>query len=214
MARLAVLPPKTPNFETKIVTNHVATYHWNKIALAAASGHEESVRDYVQKQNGPIDTFIPDCVYFGWKAFEEPNALILAAGHGHVECVRILVNTNEKSARTPKTRQTALMAAAAACYPEIVQLLLDQAGNKDMRGWTALMYAADRGSPDCCRMLVRVEAGQKDETSQSALLLAAIGGHLEAVREIAPSEAKDFGGFVTSIIEDGPIKDEIMKYLV
>lgn len=216
MNRLAVPPPKTETFETRIVTSHADTFQWNGLALAAASGRTETVRDCLQKQkqeqeqSDSNNTFVADCVYFGWKAFQNPNALILAAGHGHYECVELLKGT-ELHTRTLETKQTALMAAAAACYPDIVRLLLDQAGNKDWHGWTALMYAADRGSPDCCKFLVGIEAGQKDENFQCALLLAAIGGHLDAVRVIAPSEAKEFGAFIINIIEDGPIKDVILK---
>ena len=53
---------------------------------------------------------------------------------------------------------------------------------------TALMYAAQQGYDDIVRILVKKEAGMKDEYGKTALMKAAENGHLECVKILAPLE--------------------------
>ncbi len=50
------------------------------------------------------------------------------------------------------------------------------------------MVAAHYGKTGCVRILAEKEAGMKDENGWTALILAAMNGHLECVKILAPLE--------------------------
>ncbi|KAE8302556.1 Kinase, NEK [Giardia duodenalis] len=119
---------------------------------------------------------------------------------------------------------TALMRAVAHGYAEIMEMLVEKEGGmRDRNGKTALMIAAEKGHPECIKLLVRnvrernslswtslmyaaciedadavrsslQEAGVKDSDGCTALVWAARTGHTECVKLLLEKE----GGMQTS----------------
>ncbi|ESU37994.1 Ankyrin repeat protein [Giardia duodenalis] len=202
-------PPQSDTFTTIIHTHEPENESWTHLASAAASGHVELVRKYMRDSPQiPIEGQI----HFGWHAFPKPTPLILAAGHGHLDCVRLLMKDGAGS--TTSMDQTALMAASAGCYPDIVSELMDkEAGRADKNGWTALMYAADRGCVPVCQMLVKLEANRTSLRSETALILAATTNKKQVVEILAPYEASESGLLAMELTSDEEIRRIIRKYL-
>ena len=59
---------------------------------------------------------------------------------------------------------------------------------QDSWDWTALMHAADKGHPDCVRLLLEKEAGMRDRNGVTALMVAAYWNSLKCVRLLAEKE--------------------------
>ena len=93
---------------------------------AAKQGYDDIVRVLAEKEAGMKDED-------GW------TALMFAAYNGHLECVKVLAGEEEER---EVSRFTDLMLAALYGDTEGVQQHIDQAGQEDACGWTALMAAA------------------------------------------------------------------------
>ena len=121
-------------------------------------------------------------------------AFLGARREGHTEVVRILHAHNPRLAEIthPKTGETALMIVAGKGHVEILQWLLESCKvdpfRKDMRGGTALTYAARRGHTHVIEELfthmedpagaIRLEDGE----GLTPFMHAAHGGHTEVIR--------------------------------
>ena len=118
------------------------------------------------------------------------TALIYAAGEGHVEIVKCLINVEDIRVDTRNRRgKTALMYAAEQGHVEIVDCLINAVGidvnTKDHNGKTALMYAAEQGHVTIIQCLMDVEnidIHARDENGRIALIYAARCCHTDAFK--------------------------------
>ena len=148
-------------------------------------------------------------------------ALFIAAKHGHVECVRLLledgagaggsVADGAANARTGAcsrgdARLTPLMACARArgegeVWDEIARLLLAHRADADAidsSGTSVLMHVASSGNEACARLLLEhgADATKTGPAGSTALLMAIMRGHLGIVQLLAAYGARDErGGF-------------------
>ncbi|MFU8790431.1 MAG: ankyrin repeat domain-containing protein [Methylobacter sp.] len=121
--------------------------------------------------------------------------LYMAAQTGETEIVRQLVlqdnvNVNEICAYG----WTALLAASAQGYPEIVKLLLEAGADPDIgnvHGITPLMYAVRYENVDICSILLEYGAAinLQDLYGMSALIIASREGHHEIVELLLKAKA-------------------------
>ena len=121
------------------------------------------------------------------------TVLILAALHGHVEVVRLLVEKlGAKVNQANQQGATALMLAAQFGHVDVVRLLVEKLGAKvnqaDQKGTTALMLAAVKGNLDVVKLLIRrlgANVNQLTKVGWSALHLASISKRTEVVKYLA-----------------------------
>lgn len=122
------------------------------------------------------------------KAWEGSTALMLAAWHGHIEVVRLLLQHETRLQR--RDGRTALMLASVKGHEEIVSLLIPyEAGIKDRRRYTALALAAQRGNLAVIKLLVPHEARIPTRRGFSALMFAVQEGHTKSVGYLAKHES-------------------------
>ena len=89
------------------------------------------------------------------------NALMIAAGTGSFECLKILLEYGVSISDRNKYGETALMIAGLCCRPKCLQLLLEHNVSIDVQdneGMTALMHAASSGSAECIQILINSNA--------------------------------------------------------
>ena len=88
------------------------------------------------------------------------------------------------------------MIASAKDYAPLAQTLLDHGADpnqQDIYGWTPLIRAAHEGHDDTLRVLLgseQTELSTRDESGQTALHHAAVGGHATAVDALLRAGAK------------------------
>ncbi|ESU40288.1 Ankyrin repeat protein, partial [Giardia duodenalis] len=198
------------------------------LMLAANNAHTEAVRVLAEHERGARDT-------------RGRTALMTAAQRGDLEMVRVLVE-HEKGI-TNEDGHTALVHAARAGHREITELLMEhekdvtdwtmlmcaavlgdtdmvsqyinERGQKDKLGRTALILAAQNRRDDAVKLLMKHEGGAsgwtslicaaylgdvdvvrdnfhekgcKDVIGRTALMLAAHRGHTEVVRILVEEE--------------------------
>lgn len=113
-----------------------------------------------------------------------------ATQHGDVESLAAS-SLSLTALVTPDNGLTDLMMAVQRDDIVAVYCLLPlQAGLQDRNGYTALMYAAERGAYPIVRILVELgnEAGKQNIQGGSALMLAARNGHLSTCQFLADKE--------------------------
>ncbi|ESU40039.1 Serine/threonine protein kinase [Giardia duodenalis] len=198
------------------------------LMLAASNAHTEAVRVLVEHEKGARDS-------------RGRTALMTAAQRGDLEMVKVLAE-HEKGI-TDEDGHTALVHAARAGHREAAELLMEhekdvtdwtmlmcaatlgdvdmvsqhigERGQKDKRGQTALILAAQNGRDDVVKFLMKYEGGAsgwtnliyaaylgdvnavkdnlhekgcKDITGMTALMWAALSGHKECVRLLFEKE--------------------------
>ncbi|XP_022339647.2 uncharacterized protein LOC111134678 isoform X2 [Crassostrea virginica] len=107
--------------------------------------------------------------------------------------------SKEEVAVHDNERMTALHWAAFHNRPEHLQLLLMSGANmysQDIDGKTPLHWAAEKGSVECCHLLLQCCKGPKlanqlDNSSKNAAHYAAAAGHYLLLRELASVEGMD-----------------------
>lgn len=115
----------------------------------------------------------------GTLALRGVTPLMLAAIHGHTDCVHVLA-PYEATRQEETFGYTALSLAAHFNYPFVVESLIPyEAGITLNNGWTALMIAAAAGNTACCAALVQYEARASTD-GLTAYLLAVERGHTDA----------------------------------
>ncbi|ESU41172.1 Ankyrin repeat protein [Giardia duodenalis] len=142
---------------------------------AAKKGDAKAVKALIPLQKGK--RMIEDNYISGLRISIALTALMIAAAHGHVEAVKLLVEY--ESGLKDDYDQTALIHAARAGHRETVKLLMEH--EKDVTGWTMLMCAAALGDVDMVSQHIG-ERGQKDKLGQTALILAAQNGRDDVVK--------------------------------
>jgi ankyrin repeat protein len=111
------------------------------------------------------------------------NALMLAAGNGHVNTVELLIRLGVKKDTVNNDLDTALIIASRAGYAEIVQIFIRYCPDRAIQnkaGYTALMYAAEKGHVQVVKRLIpRASQGEslnldnhREQKADAALILA------------------------------------------
>ncbi|KAI1743227.1 ankyrin repeat-containing domain protein [Xylaria scruposa] len=147
------------------------------LTFAAIGGHKEIVQlllDYRADANSSTEM--------------KERALMSAADFGYKEIVQLLLDRGTRvNARGSEDRETVLMCAVCGEDKEVVQLLLDHGADinaKDKHGWTALIFAAERGYEKTVQLLLNhgADVNAKDRYGWTALTFAAEGGHKEVAQ--------------------------------
>ncbi|CAE7728154.1 ANKRD17, partial [Symbiodinium sp. KB8] len=120
------------------------------------------------------------------------TALMLASQKGDAEVVRLLLSYGAD--KDFPRKGAALLEASCHGHTNVVRQLRDTASKDvvDTDGFSALMWASERGHMDILRLLLQAGAN-KDLVctgGSSALLRACLAGHLEAVRLLLASRAR------------------------
>ncbi|EFO60980.1 Kinase, NEK [Giardia lamblia P15] len=120
-------------------------------------------------------------------------------GKEHLTMIKALENrftqssseTNTSGSQTNLSLLTELMRAAHTNNVRTTKMLVTRKvsiGQRDERGMTALMHAAQQGHIDPVNLLVEKEKGLKDKRGWTALMHAAHENHFEIVEILAPHE--------------------------
>ena len=140
---------------------------------AARQGRLEEVETRLKKPQDPNVTNTQ-----GW------TALHFAAEHGHLECVRLLLEAGA-SVNPANGPFTPLFVAVQQGYAEVVRLLLEAGTslNQDRVFFDPLFVAVAQGHAEVVRLLVEAGADcDQAHKGQGPLHSAAGQGHLEVVR--------------------------------
>lgn len=138
------------------------------------------------------------------------QALRWAAGAGHADLVRTLLDYGALPDRKDGYGNSALMYAAMRGHTAVARVLLSSGAYPDVRtpeGVTALMLACGNNQPDVVRVLIEhgADAHIKSKTSnETALMMAAESGCLDAVvlfvEQGVSVEDKTIGGAVSGYV--------------
>ena len=115
------------------------------------------------------------------------TALNCASCNGHVEVVRLLLDTGTGKDMTDSFGDTALIKASYKGHVPFVRLLQEAGANTDFageHGSTALSFASCRGHVEVVRLLLEAGANKDlaDDCKNTALIFASDEGHVEVVR--------------------------------
>ncbi len=202
-------------FSKPVDINEKDWHGWTALMWAAKEGHLEVVSYLVEKHNNLNEKarksdkkeFFSSSSWFGFTppfGIDEDShsyqngggtAFIIAAGAGHLEVVRYLIEKGAKLKEKNNDGETALMRAAGNGHLEVVRCLVDKGAalnEKNKVGYTALMLAASSGHLDAVRYLVDKGAKleEKNNDGDTVLMRAVSNGHLEVVRYLTEKGAK------------------------
>eukprot|EP00439_Symbiodinium_sp_Y106_P013121 s2957_g1.t3 len=199
----------------KNVQKHGATALW----AASQNGHVEVARLLLEagadKNLSSSSCNCDPCVFF-WMNLTSTDmgftCLMMAAQEGHVEFVRLLLETNADKDYVDFANQsgiTALVMASRQGHVEVVRLLLAAGADKNLimsDGFTSLMVAAQEGRAEVVRLLVaeRAELNIANNVGVTSLMIASHRGHVEATRLLlqagAEKDLKDMDG-ITALMK-------------
>jgi ankyrin repeat protein len=124
---------------------------------------------------------------------EGDSALGIAAYHGQLEIVRLLLDCGVALSLSSGGAPTPLMLAAGKGHVEILKCLLGKGARVDEMTWnglTALAFAAEEGQVESIRTLLAHGAGlNKHEVGSAALATAAQRGHEEVLKLLLENDA-------------------------
>jgi ankyrin repeat protein len=152
------------------------------IVQAARVGNLEEVRRLVQQDRGLLDAV---CGTYEW---EYSSPLVAAAGRGHLEVVRYLLDEGADINLRHFYGYTAVELACVSGRSEAADLLLARGADTSPRadGWIPLMWASTRGHTAVVELLLAHGCGDVDQCSvdygHTALHLACFGGRAEILR--------------------------------
>ena len=147
---------------------------------AVNAGDAKTVAFYLDKGLDP-DTADPD----------GNTVLMIASRLGHMDVVNLLVNRKASVARRSAHGDTALMFACLKGHLEIARFLVAHGAQINQTAWTPLHYAAFEGRAAVISYLIE-KGADKDALAPNgftALMLAARGGHIEAMRALLYDDA-------------------------
>lgn len=129
--------------------------------------------------------------------FVERRPLIVAAEHGHLGVVRLLIEKGADPRATGVLGMTALRAAIQRGHDEVAAFLLSNGAEghvTSVRDTTLLMDAASGGHLGAVKLLLHHTGGEgledQDDEGQTALSYAAQEGHEEVVDYLLSNEAR------------------------
>ncbi|MCL2325760.1 MAG: ankyrin repeat domain-containing protein [Proteobacteria bacterium] len=184
-----------------------------EVVTAAWGGNLKIVKRYVQQGGDPNRPI---------RNYSKPSLLIVAAGSGHAEMVRFLLENGADVKAADELGKTALHGAADQGYLDIVKMLVEKgadvnAYSKVSNGLTPLQYAAGRGSMETVEYLLengaKVAFGDSPERS-FVLVSAAQNGHAAVFKYLASrlGVELDWQYFLNQAIFGGSL--ELVKFLV
>ena len=120
-----------------------------ELCRACVDGDAAAVSRLLPAGGTPLNLSGPDCQFFDGKS----TPLLLAAGDGHTEIVRMLLDRAPNIAvdYMNAAGATALLAAAVYHHADIIRLLADRGANvnhKSVNLYAALRFAVGRIHPD------------------------------------------------------------------
>lgn len=150
---------------------------FNALMLAALSNHQACVELLIPYFIGKFDA----------AANEGDNALILAAEHGSVVPIRLLIDAGADVNAINRFREAPLMLVARLGLDSSAGFLLDKGANIDSScnsQFTALMCAAEKGHTQCVKLLIErgADVQLKNEDGKTAFDLAHDEGHTECTK--------------------------------
>ncbi|EFO62668.1 Protein 21.1 [Giardia lamblia P15] len=141
------------------------------LMYAAEYGHLECVKSLLEHE---------DCV----ADRDGMTALMYAASFGHLACVKVLAE-KEASFKRPQDGATALMAACANGFDEVVSVLLPlEKRTQTIDGRTALMIACQNSHLPCVMKMLPDEHDQVTATGRDALSYARESGNALVIHEV------------------------------
>ena len=157
-----------------------------KLADASQTNSLEQVEELLRK---PLN---PNALS---EVFGPRSALHLAAGEGHLEVVKLLLEAKANREARDSEDRTALLLAANSGHAETVKLLLEVGADKgvfDSYDMTALHIAAGNGHAAVVKLLLEAGAETEAVTDQSwtALHCAAAFGRTEVVKLLLEAGAE------------------------
>lgn len=132
---------------------------------AARAGDLKELKGWSQKKE-----------FLNLQTNEGYTPLILAAYHGHVEAVKLLLNAKADACISDQKGNTALMGTIYKGEPEVFEVLVTKCdvNHRNYAGQTALMYASLFGREAMAKALIRkgADANLKDQDGKTAMNLA------------------------------------------
>jgi len=119
------------------------------------------------------------------------TVLMIASRLGHQDLVALLLDRKAGVLRRSPHGDTALMFASLKGHLGIARLLVQRGALVAHDGWAPLHYAAFEGRSEVVKFLIDKGAGKDGlaPNGYSSLMLAALGGHLEAARTLLYEDA-------------------------
>jgi hypothetical protein len=169
-----------------------ATRLWNDIAiLDDLKEYDKADKRLLEARSGYMGAFGKDHLP-GLISQYGRTLLSFAAGEGHEDITKLLLDTVHPDIKDGKSGQTPLSWAAGNGHEAVVKLLLEtgqvEIDSKDRYGQTPLSWAARNGHEAVVKLLLetsQVEIDSKDRYGQTPLSWAARNGH-EAVVKLLP----------------------------
>ncbi|XP_034049550.1 ankyrin repeat and SOCS box protein 3 isoform X2 [Thalassophryne amazonica] len=148
---------------------------WNALHEAASAGNKECVREILSaaaRSSRGIQAYVNSLT------FEGESACYLAAQHGHVAVVRLLLNADADINQLTNDLSCSLYAAVNGGHKEVVELLISKGAELDRPHtascWTCLHQAVYEGHSEIVRMLANVcNLEARDDHKITPLFLAA-----------------------------------------
>lgn len=143
------------------------------LRIAAVNGQTEFVRRILE-WGGRVDARAPGYIDSGggfgmWFPRLGNDALIFAAAHGHLDCIRLLIENPDEANRadinraTPDYGTTALHAAAEGGHADCVKYLLDHGARTDIADTHHKNIPFEVAENDACRELIRHKMLERGE---------------------------------------------------
>ncbi|KAF4466483.1 ankyrin repeat [Fusarium albosuccineum] len=128
-------------------------------------------------------------LFFSGQEAVTETALTLAAFHGDLASLRVLLISNAAPNETNDRGDTALALAASEGHVEVVELLLERGADPNVQntyGKTALVHASLGGYGEIVEELLErgADLNIQDGYGKTALILASLGGHAKIVVEL------------------------------